>query len=80
MADKDLKNILPPRPVLIRPRGAGRMVLPDGRSVYTGRNWGKMYIQDGNLGGRRSRKYYKDGGKVSKSYKACGATVITGRD
>ena len=51
------------------PKNAGYMMI-NGKRVYTGRNWGKMYIP--TL--KRNR-----GGKVSKEYSVCGATVITGR-
>lgn len=61
---KDSKLTLAPRPVMLPPKGAGYMIV-NGKKVYTGRNWGKMYK---SAGGKMS-KYYADGGMV-----------ITGRD
>ncbi len=56
---KDPKLTLAPRPVFLPPKGAGYMIV-NGKKVYTGRNWGKMYK---NKGGKIS-KYYKAGGNV----------------
>jgi len=61
----NIKDKLKPKlkEVFLPPKGGGYMMI-NGKKVYTGRNWGKMYVPTlKNTGGKIS-KYYKGGGNV----------------